>query len=43
MEMVSTRAYDFEYVPVGYEDGMGPDEEFGPEPYWELGARRDAT
>ena len=43
MEMVSTRAYDFEYVPVGYEDGMGPDEVFGPEPYWELGARRDAT
>jgi hypothetical protein len=33
MEIVSTRAYDFEYVPVGYEDGEGPDEEFGPEPY----------
>ena len=33
MEIVSTRAYDFEYVPVGYEDGIGTDEEFGPEPY----------
>jgi hypothetical protein len=33
MEIVSTRAYNLEYVPVGYEDGMGPDEEFGLEPY----------
>jgi hypothetical protein len=31
MEIVSTRAYNLEYAPVGYEDGMGPDEEFGPE------------
>ena len=33
MEKVSTRAYDFEYASVGYEDGMSFDEEFGPEPY----------
>jgi hypothetical protein len=33
MEIVSTRAYDFEYVAVGYEGGIGPDEEFDPEPY----------
>jgi hypothetical protein len=33
MEIVSTRAYDLEYVPVGYEGGTGPDEEFGSEPY----------
>jgi hypothetical protein len=32
-EMVATRAYDFEYVLVGYEDGIDPAEEFGPEPY----------
>ena len=33
MEIVSTRAYNFEYVPVGYENGVDPDEDFGPEPY----------
>jgi predicted small metal-binding protein len=33
METVSTHAYTLEYAHVGYEDGVGPDEEFGPEPY----------
>jgi hypothetical protein len=33
MEIVSTRAYNLEHVPVGYEDGIDPTEEFGPEPY----------
>jgi hypothetical protein len=31
-ELVTVRAYDFEYATV-YADGEGPDEEFGPEPY----------
>jgi predicted small metal-binding protein len=31
-EIVSTRAYELKYVAV-YEDGDGPDEEFGPEYY----------
>jgi hypothetical protein len=32
MEIVSTCTYDLEYASVGYEeDGIGPDEEFGPE------------
>jgi hypothetical protein len=33
MEILSTRAYDLEYAPVGYEDGIGQEEEFGPDPY----------
>jgi hypothetical protein len=32
-EIVSRRAYTLEYAHVGYEDGIGPDEEFGCEPY----------
>lgn len=32
MEILSTRAYDLEYAPVGYEEyGIGPEEEFGPD------------
>ena len=31
-EIVSARAYELKYVAV-YEDGDGPDEEFGPEYY----------
>jgi predicted small metal-binding protein len=31
-EIVSARAYELEYAVV-YEDGDGPDEEFGPEYY----------
>ena len=31
-ELVTVRAYDFEYATV-YADGEGADEEFGPEPY----------
>jgi predicted small metal-binding protein len=31
-EIISARAYKLEYAVV-YEDGEGPDEEFGPEPY----------
>jgi hypothetical protein len=27
-EIVSTRAFDFEYETVGYKDEMGPDEKF---------------
>jgi hypothetical protein len=33
IETVSTRAYTLDYAQVGYEDGIGPDEEFGPGPY----------
>jgi predicted small metal-binding protein len=32
-EIVFARAYELEYAAV-YKDGQGPDEEFGPEPYW---------
>jgi hypothetical protein len=31
-EIISTRAYELEYA-AEYEDGEGPDEEFGLEPY----------
>ena len=31
-EIISARAYELEYAAV-YEDGEGPDVEFGPEPY----------
>jgi hypothetical protein len=28
-----TYAYELQCVPVSYEDGIGPDKEFGAEPY----------
>lgn len=31
--IVAERAYEQHYALVGYEDGVGPDEEFGLEPY----------
>ena len=32
-EIISARAYELVEYAVVYEDGEGPDEEFGPEPY----------
>jgi hypothetical protein len=31
--IVAERAYEQHYALAGYEDGIGPDEEFGLEPY----------